>query len=173
MNLRDPVLCSSYKVFRIRKSIYRDSELVSVWGWGWKQGRKVTAGGRGFLLGRLKWSKVRWLHNPVNTLKTTTTTKLCALCKNYMVCELYLKKKNLFKINTMLHMSTSSLSSCSWPLPHQESWAVTCSEMLFSCHLLLEAESVSLYALSPTQLLALRSHPAIYWTEMTGVWQVV
>ena len=29
----------------------------------------MTADGRGFLLGRLKWSKVRWLHNPVNMLR--------------------------------------------------------------------------------------------------------
>lgn len=43
-----PVLCSSYKVFRIRKSIYRESELVSVVE-GRSRGRKVTAGGRGFL----------------------------------------------------------------------------------------------------------------------------
>ena len=48
----------------------------------------MTADGRGFLLGRVKWSKVRWLLNPVNMLKK----QLCALHKNYMVCELYLKK---------------------------------------------------------------------------------
>ena len=76
----------------------------------------MTAGGTGFLLRRLKWSKVTWLHNPVNTVKKKNkpTIELCALYKNYMVCELYLKKKkNLFKMNIMLHISASSLSSYS------------------------------------------------------------
>ena len=55
---------------RIGKSIETESRLVFAWGWGWMGGGRVTVNGPGFLLGRLKWSKIRWLHSPVNILKS-------------------------------------------------------------------------------------------------------